>query len=94
VLSFDWLLDKILDINSFQFGENPIDNLKNLRTRLRPGGVIALAYQPRKSGATEKDADDAGDNFADYLQRAGFKDIAIEKKIMKPVSTVCVLGKN
>ena len=74
--------------------ENPIDDLKTLRTNLRPGGIITLAHQPGKSGATEKDADDAGDNFADYLKRAGFKDIAIEKKIIQPVSTACVLEKN
>ncbi len=92
--SFEGPLDKIVDVNSFQFWENPVDGLRNLRAQLRPGGVIALAHQPRKPGAKEEDAAEAGEKFAEYLKTAGFNEIRIEKKKMKPVSTICVLGKN
>ncbi len=90
---FEEPLDKILDINSFQFWTTPIEDLKILREHLRSGGIIALVQQPRKPGAKDEDTVRAGDKFAEYLKIAGFKGIKVEQKKMKPVSTVCVLGK-
>ena len=86
-------VDEVLDVNSFQFWTSPVDDLKKLRTQLAPGGMIALMHQPRKPGSTEDEADGTGRRFADYLKRAGFRDISIEKRVMKPVSTVCVLAR-
>jgi SAM-dependent methyltransferase len=90
--SFEEPLDKILDINSFQFWETPVEDLKSLREHLRSGGIIALVQQPRKPGAKEEDTIKVGETFAEYLKSAGFKEIKIEQKKMKPVSTVCVFG--
>jgi len=84
---------KVLDINSFQFWENPVDDLIKLKKHMIDGGTIALVHQPRKPGATDADATDAGNNFSDLLQQAGFENIKIHKKIMKPVSTVCVTAR-
>lgn len=91
--SFDGPFDKILDVNGFQFWNNKIDVLKRLGEQLRPGGIIALVHQPRNVGATEDDATEAGERFMRYLDAAEFKDIKVERKMMKPVSTVCVLGR-
>jgi ubiquinone/menaquinone biosynthesis C-methylase UbiE len=91
--SFDQLFDKILDINTFQFLKNPVDDLRKIKAHLRPGGAIVIVHQPRKPGATEKDTDAAGDQFEKYLQQAGFIDIDVQKKIMKPVPTVGICGK-
>jgi len=91
--AFEEPLDKMLDVNSFQFWEDPIEDLKSLRDHLRPGGLIALVQQPRKPGAKEEDTIEAGEKYAECLRAAGFKEIRIEQKKMKPVSTVCVLGK-
>jgi trans-aconitate methyltransferase len=90
--AFDGPFDKILDVNGFQFWDNQIEALKRLREQLRPGGIIALVHQPRNLGATEDDATEAGERFAHYLEMAGFKDITVERKMMKPVSTVYVQG--
>ena len=92
--SFDSPLDKILDVNSYQFWDKKIDKLKRLKEQLGAGGLIALVHQPRNLAATEEDATKAGEKFASDLEAAGFKDIKVERKIMKPVSTVCVLGRN
>ena len=93
-LSFtDVQVDMILDINSFQFWESPVDGLKKLRTCLAPSGIVALVHQPRQPGSTDEETDRAGRKLADYLEEAGFRDISIEKRSMKPVSTVCVLGR-
>ncbi len=57
-------------------------------------GVIAIVHQPRKPGATEQDSTEAGDKFLKYMEEAQFNNVRIEKKIMKPVPTICVLGTN
>lgn len=86
-------VDRILDINSLQFWESPVEDLRVLRTYLAPGGTIAVVHQPRKPGSSDEDTDRAGIRFADYLAKAGFSDVSILKKSMKPVSAVCVLGR-
>src|SRR3989304_8215585 len=92
--AFDGPFDKILDVNGFQFWNNQIEVLRRLREQLRPGGIIALVHQPRNLGATEDDATEAGERVAHDLEMAGFKDIKVERKMMKPVSTVYVQGRN
>ncbi len=84
--------DKIFSINSIQFWENPVEDLKGLRELLRSGGQIAITFQPRHSGATDEDAERMGKEIVSYLTRGGFSQIRLEKRKMKPVSSVCVLG--
>ena len=67
--------------------------LIKLKHFMSKSGYIALVHQPRKPGSTDKDALDAGNKFSILLEKAGFKDIEIHKKKMKPVSTICVIGK-
>jgi hypothetical protein len=57
-----------------------------------PGATIAIVHQPRKPGATDVDADDAGRRFQALLHEAGFREIKMEKRLMKPVSTICLIG--
>lgn len=92
--AFDQPIDKVLDVNSFQFWEDPVGSLKIVKKNMNQNGVIALVHQPRKPGATEQDSTEAGDQFSKYLEEAQFNNIRIEKLMMKPVSTVCVLGVN
>jgi cyclopropane fatty-acyl-phospholipid synthase-like methyltransferase len=92
--SFDNPFDKILAVNNVQFWDNKTDVLRRLKEQLCTGGVIALVHQPRIPGATEEDANEEGERFAHYLEIAGFKDIKVERKMMKPVSTVYVQGRN
>jgi ubiquinone/menaquinone biosynthesis C-methylase UbiE len=92
--SFDHSIEKVLDINTFQFWNDPVNSLQEIKRMMKPHGIIAIVHQPRKPGATDQDSTDAGDQFSKYLEKAQFKNIRIEKKLMKPVSTVCVLGTN
>lgn len=91
--TFDQKLDKVLDINAFQFWREPNLVLLRLRESMRPGGAIAIAHQPRSQGATEKDAITAGARISDHLEKSGFVEVHIELKKTKPVPTVCVLGR-
>jgi ubiquinone/menaquinone biosynthesis C-methylase UbiE len=92
--SFDHPIDKVIDINTFQFWKDPVNSLQEIKRMMKPKGIIAIVHQPRKPGATDQDSTDAGDKISKYLEKAQFKNIRIEKKLMKPVSTVCVLGTN
>ena len=87
-------VDKVLDVNSFQFWEEPVEWLTAVRSVMSEYGVIALVHQPRKPGATEADSEQAGETFSAYLERAGFQEITIERKPLKPVPVICILGKN
>ncbi|MFW9928524.1 MAG: class I SAM-dependent methyltransferase [Candidatus Thorarchaeota archaeon] len=91
---FENHFDKILDVNSFQFWENPVGSLEKLKEKMKPEGVIAFVHQPRNPGATDDDAVKSANHYNDLMKQAGFKEIRIEKKIMKPVATICVMGVN
>lgn len=89
---FDPPFDKIFATNSFQFWPDPVVNLKQLRRLLKPGGRIAITFQPRNPGATDEDAQRAGQVMVKDLERAGFSPVRLETKQMKSVSVVCALG--
>lgn len=91
---FERSLDKIIDVNGFQFWEEKVPMLEKLRGQLRRGGIIALVHQPRTLNANEDDATAAGVKFTGYLTSAGFKEIRVERRPMKPISTICALGIN
>jgi ubiquinone/menaquinone biosynthesis C-methylase UbiE len=90
--TYDAPFDKIFSINSIQFWENPVGGLNRLRGLLKSGGQIAITFQPRHSGATDEDAERVGKEIVANLTRAGFSQIRLERRKMKPVSSVCVLG--
>jgi ubiquinone/menaquinone biosynthesis C-methylase UbiE len=89
---FDQPFDKILAINSMMFWDEPIERLKDLRFLLKPGGRIAIGMQPRSKGATDQIAIVIGHELVKQLTAAGFKDVRLETRRMKPVATVCALG--
>ncbi|MDE3059002.1 MAG: class I SAM-dependent methyltransferase, partial [Bacteroidota bacterium] len=91
---FEQRLDKILDVNSFQFWPDPVATLTRLRGFMNHSGTIVLVHQPRKPGATDNDAMNAGQNFCMQLEKAGFTNLRIEMKMMKPVSTIAAVGTN
>ena len=92
--SFDRRIDKVLDINSFQFWDDQVAVLAEIRERLSSGGIIAIAHQPRSHGATEQDTMKAGQRISGHLSAAGYQEVRVEIKHMKPVPVVCVIGKN
>ena len=85
-------LDKVLSVNSYQFWEDPGSAAGALYARMNPGGLIAIVHQPRTPGSVDSDAEAAGGEIAQCLGRAGFANVRIEKKQMKPAAAVCVIG--
>jgi ubiquinone/menaquinone biosynthesis C-methylase UbiE len=88
----DAQFDKIFAINSAQFWKDSVGTIKEVGRVLKPGGVLALAIQPRSKGATDDHAYQAGRGLADAMKKAGFSDVRCESRQTKPVSTVCALG--
>jgi SAM-dependent methyltransferase len=84
--------DKILAVNSLMFWDDPVNRLVELRALLRPGGRIAIAYQPRGPGATDETATQAGHEMAEQFGAAGFIDVRVETLDLQPTNAVCVLG--
>jgi SAM-dependent methyltransferase len=91
--AFDAPFDKILAVNAHLFWNEPDARLEQLRRLLRPGGLIALAYQPRGPGTSDATAAEKGREIAAALGRAGFSEVRVETLALKP-AVVCLLGVN
>ena len=91
--AFDALFDKILAVNTMVFWREPVARLAELRRLLRPGGLIAVAYQPRGPGATDETSAAKGREIAVALIRARFTEVRLETMRLKP-AVVCALGVN
>jgi SAM-dependent methyltransferase len=83
--------DKIMAVNAMLFWTNAEARLQALRDLLRPGGVIAIAHQPRGPGATDETSAANGREIAETLARAGFSELRVETMPLDP-AVICVLG--
>jgi SAM-dependent methyltransferase len=91
--AFDAPFDKILAVNAVLFWTEPEARFEDLRHLLRPGGLIAVAHQPRGPGATDQTSAARGQEIAAALNRAGFSAVRLETLRLKP-AVVCALGVN
>jgi len=84
--------DVAFAINVAQHWDSTLDAAGEIRRVLKPGGLVALAVQPRNKGATEETAHQIGQTLVEALIAAGFRSVRLEHRPMKPVSTVCALA--
>jgi SAM-dependent methyltransferase len=89
---FDAPFDKILAVNAVLFWREPEARLEGLRRLLRPGGLLAVAHQPRGPGASDHAAAARGEEMAATLARVGFSEVRVETMRLKP-AVVCALGR-
>jgi SAM-dependent methyltransferase len=90
--AFDAPFDKVLAVNSLLFWDDPVGRLKELHDLLRPGGQIAIVYQPRGPGSTDELAARTGQEIAGHFAEVGFTDVRVETLPLKPTTVVCILG--
>jgi SAM-dependent methyltransferase len=86
-------LDAVLAVNSVGFWPAPAERLGELRRRLRPGGRIAVASQPRCPGATASTSRKAAREIEALLRDAGYANARTETLDLAPPA-VCVLAIN
>jgi ubiquinone/menaquinone biosynthesis C-methylase UbiE len=91
--AFDSPFDKVFAVNVHLFWPDPVRVLARLAAVMKPGGTIALTFQPRTRGATNEDTRRGAEWIAESLRTAGFGDVRAEILAMKPVDAVCVLGR-
>jgi SAM-dependent methyltransferase len=84
-------LDKVFAVNSMGFWPEPVARLKELRTLLRPGGVVAIASQPRCPGATSETSVLAAHDIDLALRAAGYPRTRTERLDLEP-PVVCVVA--
>jgi ubiquinone/menaquinone biosynthesis C-methylase UbiE len=89
--AFDEQLDVALMVNALGFVRDRDACLSEIRRRLRPGGTIAIASQPRCPGATRATAEAAAWDLEAALAAAGFRGMCREMLQLEP-PVVCVLG--
>ena len=92
VPQFDRPFDRVMAVNSLGFWQDPEKRLEELRKVLRPGGLIAIASQPRCPGATAETSDAAAGEIVALLDAVGFDDLRVERLDLQP-PVICVLGR-
>ena len=83
--------DRVFAVNVVQFWDSPVETLRTLRGAMAPGGILAIALQPRNKGATDEDAYLAAGRHKTFLEQAGFQNTRVETLDLKPI-VACVLG--
>ncbi len=90
---FEAPFDRALAVNVYMFWPDPVATLGRLAAVMRPGGTIALTFQPRGRGVTDEHARRGGRRIAESLAAAGFEAVRVEPLPMRPVAAVCVLAR-
>ena len=90
---FGEAFDKVFSVNVPLFLSDQSPTLHQLRSVLKPGGLLAATHQPRRLGATADDAQAFGDWLSRTMRAAGFREVSVEQLELKPVPAVCVMGR-
>jgi SAM-dependent methyltransferase len=88
---FEAPFDKILAVNAVLFWGDSDARIEALGRLLRPGGLIAVAHQPRGPGASDELSAAKGREMAAALGRAGFTEVRVETLRLEP-AVACALG--
>ncbi|WP_064091269.1 class I SAM-dependent methyltransferase [Rossellomorea aquimaris] len=82
--------DKIFSVNNYPLWTDKKSALSHLYNMLKTGGTIVITVQPRGDEEKDSRAQEYGESIYYALHEAGFKDITLSYKNIKPAITVSV----
>ncbi|MGG1247287.1 class I SAM-dependent methyltransferase [Bacillus spizizenii] len=85
--------DKVISVNNYTIWNDKEKGMKQIYQALKPGGKAAITMQPREADASpEKTKSFRKQMIADF-KAAGFEDIELQFKNIKPELSVCATAK-
>jgi ubiquinone/menaquinone biosynthesis C-methylase UbiE len=87
----DSRFDKVYAINSLRFWPAPVENLREIRRVMKPGGRLAITEQPMGAEG-EAEVPRWRQTLSDQLAAAGFQPVRLETRFLRPATCVCALG--
>lgn len=83
--------DIIFGSNIHFFWGNPINEFQKLNSFLKPGGKLVMVFQPRWA-KSEEQVRQIAEKTKNQFEEAGFQNIEIDYKPMKPVTCIYIGG--
>lgn len=83
--------NKVFAVNSMQFWSNPMAGLQEVMRVLKPAGRVAITIQPLWA-KTEEDVQIVAAQLVSQLKLVGFKQVHLETKQIKPITTISGIG--
>ena len=88
----DGVFDKALAVNTLLFWPHPLADLAEVKRVLVPGGSLLVVWQPHGAGSGAA-VERAARRVQEQLQEAGFVQISVAFKELRPVRCLAVLGR-
>ncbi|WP_180298691.1 class I SAM-dependent methyltransferase [Bacillus vallismortis] len=89
----DSFYDKVISVNNYTIWNDQTKGVKQIYRALKPGGKAAITMQPRETDASPEKTKSFGKQMIADFKAAGFEDIDIQFKNIKPELSVCATAK-
>ena len=86
--------DKVFSVNVVQFFADRAAAFRKIYSVLKPNGVAATTYMPRKLARECASAGKMADEIKFHMEVAGFAYISIVELPLVPAPAICVIGKH